>query len=134
MTAETDDSCAQCLFWKMARPGEGVCQRRAPDPAYDADRVAHWPTTHGVQGCGEFLRQGSAYDLVDCAACRFWRRPALGITPVDRADKPLSWWARAGHCQRKAPEPQSDPGPRAFWRACHESDGCAEGLAPAHHG
>ncbi len=126
------DRCDHCLFWKVARPTEGWCLRRAPDATGEAERIAHWPTTHGAQGCGEFLPVGSAFDLVTCADCRYWRKPAQGLQPVDRGDKPGAWWAQAGRCARHAPTPQSEPGPRAFWRACHAKDSCAEGLRALH--
>ena len=128
------ERCDHCIFWKMALPGEGRCQRRAPEVVSEAERIAHWPTTHGAQGCGEFVVSGAAYDLVSCSGCRYWRKPANGLQPVDRGDKPWSWWTQAGLCARHAPAPQSEPGPRAFWRASHASDSCAEGLAPAEHG
>jgi len=122
------DRCDQCLFWKMARPGEGRCIRRAPAAASESDRVAHWPTTHGGQGCGEFLPLVAARELVTCAQCRYWRKTAGGLQPVDRGDKHFQWWAQAGLCVRYSPEPVSEPGPRAFWRATHATDSCAEGL------
>jgi hypothetical protein len=122
------ETCEHCLFWKMARPSEGWCLRRAPVPVGEAERIAHWPTTHGAQGCGEFLERGSAYEMPACGDCRYWRKPAQGLQPVDRGDKPTAWWAQAGKCARHAPTPQSEPGPRAFWRASHASDSCAEGL------
>ena len=126
------DRCEQCLFWKMARPGEGRCLRRAPAAASEADRIAHWPTTHGAQCCGEFLERGAALEVVACADCRYWRKPAQGLQPVDRGDKPWAWWAQAGKCASHAPAPQSEPGPRAVWRASHETDSCAEGLRARH--
>ncbi|MCW2285820.1 hypothetical protein M2323_003656 [Rhodoblastus acidophilus] len=125
------EKCAACVYWKMARPNEGSCQRHAPTPAYVSDSVAHWPTTHGGQGCGEFLVQGSAVDLAVCAECRYWRSPKGGLDPTDRGDKPLQWWGRAGLCTRHAPAPQSEPGPRAFWRATHATDLCAESIRRA---
>jgi len=128
MTVSPEQKCAACVFWKMARPNEGACHRHAPFPAYVAERIAHWPTTHGAQGCGEFLSQGLAYERIACADCRFWRGPAAGLDPFDRADKPLAWWGQAGLCTRHAPQPQSEPGPRAFWRATHAKDLCAESL------
>ena len=126
------DRCENCLFWKMARPSEGSCLRRAPAAASEAERIAHWPTTHGAQGCGEFLERGAALEVVACADCRYWRKPAQGLQPVDRGDKPWARWAQAGKCARHAPAPQSEPGPRAFWRASHETDSCAEGLRARH--
>jgi hypothetical protein len=122
------ERCDQCLFWKMARPGEGRCLRRAPKPVPDSDRIAHWPTTHGGQGCGEFVEIGAAFDIVLCGQCRYWRQPPLGLQPIDRGDKPSQWWAQAGLCTRHAPSPVSEPGPRAFWRASHSADSCGEGL------
>jgi hypothetical protein len=133
MTTESPtERCDSCAFWKIARPGEGWCQRRAPEAAGSSDRVAHWPTTHGGQGCGEYLTLGAAFDRVDCADCRYWRRPANGLQPIDRGDKAAAWWEKAGLCARRAPLPQSEPGPRAFWRASHAGDSCSEGLARAH--
>ncbi len=123
------ERCDRCVFWKMARPAEGACLRRAPQTAGEAERIAHWPTTHGAQGCGEFVEAGSAYELVTCGACRYWRRPPNGYQPVDRGDKLAAWWSQAGVCSRCAPFPQSEPGPRAYWRASHISDACAEGMA-----
>ena len=128
VTGDETERCDACAFWKMARPGEGWCLRRAPAGASESDRVAHWPTTRGVQGCGEYLSASAAYDRVSCGDCRFWRRPANGIQPVDRGDKLAGWWEKAGHCTRHAPVPQSEPGPRAFWRASNAMDACAEGL------
>ncbi|WP_298424152.1 hypothetical protein [Rhodoblastus sp.] len=120
--------CDECLFWKMARPTEGWCRKYAPKPASEADRVAHWPTTHGAQGCGEFVEITTKFDFVFCGQCRYWQSSATGILPVDRLDKPAQWWTHAGHCIRYAPEPISEPGPRAFWRATHHTDGCSEGV------
>ena len=122
------ERCDQCLFWKMARPGEGRCLRRAPKPVPESDRISHWPTTHGAQGCGEFVEIGAAFDFVLCGQCRYWRKPAAGLQPIDRGDKPSHWWAQAGLCTRHAPSPVSEPGPRAFWRASHVADSCGEGL------
>jgi hypothetical protein len=122
------ERCDQCLFWKMARPGEGRCLRRAPKPVPESDRISHWPTTHGGQGCGEFVEIGAAFDFVLCGQCRYWRKPAAGLQPIDRGDKPSHWWAQAGLCTRHAPNPVSEPGPRAFWRASHVTDSCGEGL------
>ncbi len=125
-------TCDHCVFWKMARPSEGWCLRRAPKAAGEADRIAHWPTTHGQQGCGEFMAAGSAVHMVACADCGYWCSPSQGLQPVDRGDKLLSWWAHAGQCRRHAPQPQSEPGPRGFWRATHATNSCAEGIPRAH--
>jgi hypothetical protein len=122
------ERCDQCFFWKMARPTEGWCTRRAPSPTVEPGRIAHWPTTHGGQGCGEFLHVGAALETIACGACRFWHRPDNGLQPVDKGDKPSQWWAQAGLCCRHAPAPASEPGPRAFWRASHGTDSCAEGM------
>ena len=122
------ERCDNCIFWKFARPAEGWCLKRAPHPVTESDRVAHWPTTHGAQGCGEFLVIGAAYDFVTCGHCRYWRKPPTGLQPVDRGDKTSQWWSQAGLCARHAPHPFSEPGPRAFWPASHKTDSCAEGL------
>lgn len=126
---KTTMRCDSCRHWTPARPNEGWCRRRAPRPGASADRIAHWPTTHGGQGCGDFELSAASTAAIACGACRFWRSGAEGLDPVDRADKPLSWWSRAGHCLRHAPAPLADPGPRAFWRATHVGDGCGEGAA-----
>lgn len=123
--------CDQCAFWKMTRPPvEGACSRNAPRAGATSDVIAHWPTTHGRQGCGEFAAAESNPHPVACGACLYWFRPEIGLQPVDRGDKPGSWWAQAGLCVRHAPTPVSEPGPRAFWCATHQSDFCSEG-APA---
>jgi hypothetical protein len=121
--------CDQCALWKITRPpSEGFCLRNAPRPCGAADGIAHWPTTHGRQGCGEFVEADSKPELPACGDCVFWHRPELGLQPVDRGDKPGSWWAQAGLCVRHAPRPVSEPGPRAFWCATHQGDSCAEGV------
>ena len=123
--------CDQCAFWKITRPPvEGACFRHSPRPCAVSDVVAHWPTTHGRQGCGEFVPAATVQDHIPCGACMYWHRPEFGLQPVDRGDKPGSWWAQAGLCVRNAPAPVSEPGPRAFWCATHQSDSCSEG-APA---
>ncbi|MCI4679389.1 hypothetical protein K9U33_12135 [Rhodoblastus acidophilus] len=119
--------CDQCGFWKMARPREGWCRRHAPKPSSVSDRISHWPTTHGGQGCGEFAAADANNEPVACNDCVYWHQPALGLQPVDRGDKLGSWWAEAGLCVRRAPTPVSEPGPRAFWCATHHADGCADG-------
>jgi hypothetical protein len=120
--------CDHCAFWKITRPPlEGFCLRNAPRPCSASDGIAHWPTTHGRQGCGEFTATGSHPKRVACGDCAFWHRPELGLQPVDRGDKPASWWNQAGLCIRHAPRPVSDPGPRAFWCATHQADSCADG-------
>jgi hypothetical protein len=124
--------CESCKFWKAARPNEGWCLRLAPHPAGSPDPIAHWPTTHGSQGCGEFAHASAALDIVACRDCRFWDSPENGLHPVDRGDRPAQWWSAAGKCRRYAPAPQSEPGPRAFWRASHADDSCAEGLVRPH--
>ncbi len=132
VTAGLAGRCENCKFWRAARPNEGWCQRLAPHPGYAPDRIAHWPTTHGAQGCGEFTHASAAWDQVACQDCRYWDSPESGLHPVDRGDKPMQWWAEAGKCRRHAPAPQSEPGPRAFWRASHATDSCAEGLSRTH--
>ena len=109
------------------REHEGDCRRRAPDPATRAEQVAHWPQTHSHQWCGDGAVAASPTPGATCADCFYWRRPTGGLNPVDRGDMPMSWWARAGHCARHAPKPVSEPGARAFWRATHSVDACAEG-------
>lgn len=123
--------CDQCGFWKMARPGEGWCLRYAPRPIGELEKVSHWPTTHGGQGCGEFVAPGAGPERVACRDCAYWHKPALGLQPVDRGDKLAGWWAQAGLCVRHAPKPQSEPGARAFWRASHVTNSCAEGILRA---
>jgi hypothetical protein len=66
-----------------------------------------------------------------CGDCRFWRRPEGGLEPFSRSDMPASWWARAGLCLLHAPQPTSEPGPRAFWQATQEGDRCGEGVPRA---
>ena len=130
MTAEATylQACAQCAFWENLRDGEGLCRRRAPQAAYRAEQVAHWPQTHGYEGCGEHTAPTVA-KRVNCSECAFWRRFRGGMHPMNRSDMPNSWWAHAGRCARHAPRPVTEPGPRAFWRATAETDSCGEGLA-----
>jgi hypothetical protein len=125
--AKEKSNCSYCLFWRLLRPKEGLCQRNAPN-AGDAEQIAHWPETHADQWCGAFETASSARVLTECGDCRFWRRPPNGFEPDDKSDKLASWWAKAGNCARHAPRPSSDPGPRAFWLATHATDQCAEGM------
>ncbi len=126
--AVKDLKCSLCLYWRMSRPNEGWCLRLAPDVASSADRIAHWPLTHGEQYCGEFESSAAALKLPHCVDCRFWRRPQNGFEPVDRGDKLFSWWENAGHCCRNAPRPSTDPGPRAYWPATNAADQCGSGM------
>lgn len=128
MTAITGDksSCSHCHFWHLLRPHYGLCERNAPKPSGE-EQIAHWPETNRDQGCGEFETPAVARVLTHCGDCQYWRRPPNGFEPDDKGDKVASWWAMAGHCTRHAPQPSSDPGPRAFWPATHATDQCAEG-------
>ena len=128
MSEARPHNCSECAYWRSVRKDEGLCRRYAPDGSKHAEKVAHWPQTHASQWCGEG-RVGAATGV--CSQCVYWRRPAGGLQPVDRADMPRPWWDGAGHCARRAPHPASEPGPRAFWRATRESDGCGDGDAGA---
>jgi len=121
--------CADCAYWRRGHDNEGVCRRRAPDASPHGEEVAHWPQTHGFQGCGDGASASSHDGGVACRDCAFWRRPANGFSPIDRGDMPRSWWTHAGYCGRHAPRPASEPGARAFWRATSSGDGCGEGAA-----
>jgi hypothetical protein len=101
-------NCERCAFWQVVRDEDGLCRHRAPAATPRAEEVAQ--------------------TLVKCAGCVFWRRYKDGMHPMNRADMPNSWWARAGLCLRRAPAPMTEPGPRSFWRATAESDGCGEGV------
>jgi hypothetical protein len=120
-------SCARCAYWQVVRENTGLCRRRAPEAAHHAEEVAHWPQTHGGEGCGDGV-EGPESRRVSCAACVFWRRYKGGMHPMNRADMPNSWWARAGVCSRHAPRPVNEPGPRAFWRATADIDFCGEAV------
>jgi hypothetical protein len=126
MTDAAPKNCGECVYWTRLRAEDGVCRRHAPATAARANEVAHWPLTHIRQVCGEGLvavvRPGST-----CPACLYWRRHATGLQPMDRGDMLKDWWARAGFCLRFAPEPSAEPGPRAFWRATGDEDGCGDG-------
>ncbi len=124
---EETPTCSSCLHWQIRRPGEGWCARRAP-VALTSESVAHWPQTHSAQSCGEHVLATAGVELVYCADCRFWRRPANGFEPTDREDKLAWWWEDAGYCHRQAPVPSSEPGPRTFWPTTHATDRCAEGV------
>ncbi len=121
-------TCAQCVYWQKVRDNDGLCRRRAPEVGHRAEEVAHWPQTYGAQGCGDGV-EGEASGQATCSTCVFWRRYKSGMHPMNRADMPNSWWARAGVCARHAPRPLSEPGPRAFWRATADSDSCGEGVS-----
>jgi hypothetical protein len=120
-------SCGACAFWRKLRESEGLCCRRAPDASHIPEQVAHWPQTRSWQWCGEGVAGAPLSIGARCADCAFWRQPEGGLNPLHRGDMPMSWWARAGLCARHAPRPVSEPGPRGFWRAALDTDGCAEG-------
>ncbi len=120
-------NCGSCAFWRKLRENEGVCCRHAPDASHHPEEVAHWPLTRSWQWCGEGVAASSLSMIARCADCAFWRQPEGGLNPLNRGDMPMSWWTRAGICARHALRPVSEPGPRAFWRATLETDGCAEG-------
>lgn len=127
--AARPDNCAACAFWRKLRENEGVCARHAPQASVTPEEAAHWPQTHGWQWCGEGRAAESHLIGARCADCLYWLHSEGGLHPVDRGDMPMSWWTHAGICARHAPHPVSEPGPRAFWRATHNTDLCAEGLA-----
>ena len=120
-------NCAACAFWRKLRENEGVCCRHAPEPSIYPEEVAHFPQTNSRQWCGEGVAAPSLSLGTRCADCLYWRHPDGGLNPVNRGDMPMAWWARAGVCGRHAPRPLSEPGPRAFWRATLDTDGCADG-------
>ena len=122
-------NCEACAFWRKLRDHEGLCARHAPETSVRPEEVAHWPQTHGWQGCGEGVAAEAGSIGSYCARCVYWRRPEGGLNPVNRGDMPAAWWAHAGICARHAPYPVSEPGPRAFWRATRDTDFCAEGLS-----
>jgi hypothetical protein len=119
--------CAECCFWQQLREHEGLCRRHAPRASRRSDDVAHWPQTRARQVCGEGLTAATRPGAT-CAACLYWRSTATGLNPVDRGDMQKAWWARAGMCVRYAPSPSSEPGPRAFWPATADVDGCGDGV------
>jgi hypothetical protein len=123
-------TCSTCAYWQSIRDDDGLCRRRAPAAASRAEEVAHWPQTHGYQGCGEG-KPASSEKLATCGSCAFWRRYNGGMHPMNRADMPNSWWGRAGLCVKRAPEPSTEPGPRGFWRATANADSCGEGVPAA---
>ncbi|MDE3174673.1 MAG: hypothetical protein KGM15_01015 [Pseudomonadota bacterium] len=115
------------MFWSQLRLNEGLCRRHPPPSSWRSEEVAHWPQTHSRQVCGEGLVAATRPGAT-CARCLFWRRPDGGLNPVDRGDMLKSWWAKAGLCVRDAPRPTSEPGPRAFWRATADVEGCGDGV------
>ncbi|MDE2467989.1 MAG: hypothetical protein KGL35_04430 [Bradyrhizobium sp.] len=119
--------CAECAYWRQVQDSQGTCHRRAPEASPRSEEIAHWPQTRATQGCGDGARAPSRDDGVTCGDCVFWRRPAHGLSPTDRGDMLMSWWSHAGYCGRHAPQPASEPGVRAFWRATSSADGCGEG-------
>ena len=96
-------------------------------PSHRPEEVAHWPLTRSWQWCGEGVEAASLSIGTHCANCVFWRRPDVGLNPVNRGDMPMAWWERAGLCVRYAPRPVREPGPRGFWRATLDVDFCADG-------
>ena len=120
-------NCGACAFWRKLRESEGVCCRHAPEAAHHPEEVAHWPLTRNWQWCGEGVAAVPLSIGTHCANCLFWRRPDLGLNPVNRGDMPRAWWERAGLCVLRAPRPAREPGPRGFWRATLDVDFCAEG-------
>lgn len=120
-------TCADCAYWTGVRDHTGLCRRWAPEPAGAPGMAAHWPQTRAQDGCGEGRRADDRPLAPACDECRHWRRPELGLNPVDRGDMPMKWWARAGYCVRHAPRPVNQPGPRAFWSATLDVDCCGEG-------
>jgi len=120
-------SCAGCAYWQQLREREGLCRRFAPRTSRHSDAVAHWPQTHSRQVCGDGVAVNAPHGA-SCAACQYWRSSATGLNPVDRGDMLKSWWARAGHCVRHAPQPTSEPGPRGFWSVTADVDRCGEGV------
>jgi hypothetical protein len=132
-TPEQVQNCRHCGFWQIVRDEDGVCRRRAPEATSRAEEIAHWPQTYGRQGCGDGV-PAQEQTFVKCSDCVFWRRYKGGLHPMNRADMPNSWWAHAGLCMRHAPRPMIEPGPRSFWRATAESDGCGEGVGAEREG
>ncbi len=122
------ERCGGCAFWSRMDKQGGNCRLRAPLPGSSADEIAHWPRTGQDDYCGEWQPgDAAAPRLTPCKGCVYWSHPEKGLTPVDRGDQLSDWWAGAGHCLRFSPRPSSTPGNRAFWRATHESDACAQG-------
>jgi hypothetical protein len=107
-------NCAGCAFWRKQRESEGLCCRHAPEASNRPEGVAHWPQTRSRSRCAD---------------CVFWRHPDGGLNPVNRGAMPMAWWTHAGICARRAPLPDSEPGPRAFWRATQDTDFCGDGVA-----
>ena len=128
MTEAKARNCGECAYWRRLHEQVGVCRRHAPHPSWRSDEVAHWPETRETQVCGESLvateRAGA-----QCVSCLYWRRSGTGMNPVDLGDMPKAWWSRAGLCVRSAPRPSAEPGPRAFWQATGDDDGCGDGVA-----
>ncbi len=121
------ENCAGCAFWRRQRAEQGTCHRHAPRPSYREQQVAHWPETRPTQVCGEHVPIGIR-TATTCTNCRFWKRPELGMSPLNKGDMFQAWWEKAGACVRMAPSPIGDPAPRAVWRATHNDDFCAEGV------
>ena len=127
MTVLTE-TCETCAFWSRQTSREGACHRHAPQPNLRHQEATHWAETHGSQSCGEWSASGERA-LPTCADCRYWRRPALGLNPMNRSDMRAGWWEGAGICARWAPGAIGEPGARAFWSATHGLDFCGDGAA-----
>ena len=76
--------CEACAFWRKLREHEGLCARHAPETSVRPEEVAHWPQTHGWQGCGEGVTAEAGSIGSHCARCVYWRRPEGGLNPVNR--------------------------------------------------
>jgi hypothetical protein len=122
-------NCAGCAFWRKQRESEGLCCRHAPEASNRPEGVAHWPQTRSRQWCGEGVAAAPLSVGSHCADCVFWRHPDPGLNPVNRGAMLKAWWTHAGICARRAPRPDTEPGPRAFWRATQDTDFCADGVA-----
>ncbi len=120
-------NCGECVYWRSLQEQIGLCRRRAPGASLRSDEVAHWPLTREREVCGQG-RVGVEHACISCTSCTYWRRPQTGLNPVDRGDMTMAWWAKAGLCVREAPAPSSEPGPRSFWLATGDADGCGEGV------
>jgi hypothetical protein len=121
-------NCGNCGFWLHLTDHTGECRLRAPAPSDYRDEVAHWAHTFHEDYCGEWrVSDREAPAMTVCKRCVYWSFLEGGLTPVDQRDQLTDWWARAGHCQRLAPQPSELPGHKAFWRVTHEHDGCFDG-------
>jgi hypothetical protein len=124
---ELNGICAGCAHWAPLTTRDGACRRYAPRPRDAANEAAHWPRTHAMDVCGEWRDAARERTRIQCGYCAFWKHPAEGLHPENFADQAEDFWRQAGYCLRHAPKPSAAPGQRAFWRATHRFDGCAEG-------